>query len=255
MSAPQVVSVVGFKDVGKTQVVEALVRELAGRGLRVGTLKHTSQGHSLDTPGKDTWRHRMAGSVESAILSSDEAAFFLSQPVNVVQAVEKMDPLDLVILEGFKSLDTVSRVLIPRDASEFKALANGLEIAVSGPHVEKLPSLNISAIPLNRIGDLADIILSNAFPLLPGLNCKGCGYESCRELALAIVSGEEDANKCIKHVGAEVRLHVDGRKVATNPFIQKVMRNVVLGVIRTLKGIDDCRRIEIAFDLAGEEHD
>jgi molybdopterin-guanine dinucleotide biosynthesis protein B len=166
-----------------------------------------------------------------------------------------MGPLDLVILEGFKSLDTVSRVLIPRDASEFKALANGLEIAVSGPHVEELPSLNISAIPLSRIGDLADVVLSKAFPMLPGLNCKGCGYESCRELALAIISGEEDAGKCIKHVGGEVSLQVDGRKVATNPFVQKVMRNVVSGIIRTLKGIDNYRRVEVAFDQTGEEHD
>ncbi|MFQ6054338.1 MAG: molybdopterin-guanine dinucleotide biosynthesis protein B, partial [Candidatus Bathyarchaeia archaeon] len=128
MSAPRAVAVVGYKDAGKTRVVEALVRELTRRGLRVGTLKHASRTHLLDTPGKDTWRHREAGSVASAILTPESAAVFINRPLRVAEAVEGLGPIDIVVLEGFKSLDAVPRILIPRDAEEVEALANGLEI-------------------------------------------------------------------------------------------------------------------------------
>jgi molybdopterin-guanine dinucleotide biosynthesis protein MobB len=50
MVAPRAVSVIGFKDAGKTRVVEVLVAELTRRGHRVGTLKHTAEDVSLDKP-------------------------------------------------------------------------------------------------------------------------------------------------------------------------------------------------------------
>ena len=255
MSAPRVVAVVGFKDAGKTQAVEALVRELTRRGLGVGTLKHTSRTRPLDTPGKDTWRHREAGSVASAILTSESAAVFLNHPVNVVDAVARLGPLDIVVLEGFKSLDAVARIMIPRDAEEVKALANGLEIAISGPSVEGLSvgGKGMPVFPLSRVGELADLVESKAFPLLPGLNCGGCGYGSCRGLAQAILAGEAEAGNCVNYAGDAVRLKVNGRVVAMNPFVQKVMRNVVLSMVRMLKGVEDPHWVELAFDVGGEE--
>ena len=256
MSAPRAVAVVGFKDAGKTQVVEAVVRELTRRGHRVGTLKHTSMDHPLDTPGKDTWRHREAGSAASAILTSEEAAIFLGHPMGVAEAAERLGPIDILVLEGFRSLDAVPRILIPRSPEEVEALANGLEIAISGPDVEGL-HIGVKSVPiisLSRAGELAELITSRAFPLLPGLNCGGCGYDRCGDLARAVLAGEAEVGRCVAHAGGAVQLRVDGLGVALNPFVQRVMRNVILGVIRTLKGIEEPRRVEVAFEVAGDEH-
>lgn len=255
MFAPQAIAVVGFKDAGKTRVVEAIVREFTRRGHKVGTLKHTSSDHHLDIPGKDTWRHREAGSSASAILTSDEAAIFLSHPVGVAEAAEKLGPVDVLVLEGFRSLDVVPRILIPRSPEEIEMLANGLEIAISGPDVERLHIgvKGVPIIPISRVDELAELITSRAFPLLPGLNCGGCGYESCGGLARAILAGEAEAVRCVARTKEGVQLKVDGLGVAINPFVQKVMRNVVLGVVRTLKGIEEPRRVEVALDLVGDE--
>jgi len=253
MFAPRAVAVVGFKDAGKTRVVEALVGELTRRGLRVGTLKHAPRDRLLDTPGKDTARHREAGSVASAILTSEGAAVFLNHPLSVAEAVTGLGPVDIVIMEGFKSLDTVARIVVPRTAEEVEKLANGLEIAVSGPSVEEVSDLDVPFVPLTSVGELADIVETRGFPLLPGLNCGGCGYDGCGGLARAILAGEAKVERCVNYSAGAVRLRVDGRAVALNPFVQEVLRNMILGMVRALKGIEEPGRVELALEAGGEE--
>ena len=48
----KVVGIIGYKNSGKTTLIQALAHELAGRGHEVAVIKHTS--HHLDLPGKDT---------------------------------------------------------------------------------------------------------------------------------------------------------------------------------------------------------
>ncbi|WP_207586754.1 molybdopterin-guanine dinucleotide biosynthesis protein B [Halomontanus rarus] len=55
-----VVCVVGASDTGKTTLIEALVARLRTRG-RVATVKSIHHDIEIDTPGKDTYRHREAG--------------------------------------------------------------------------------------------------------------------------------------------------------------------------------------------------
>ena len=58
MSPP--LCIVGPSDAGKTTLLESLVAELADAG-RVGTIKSIHHDIEIDTPGKDTHRHRTAG--------------------------------------------------------------------------------------------------------------------------------------------------------------------------------------------------
>jgi len=69
--------IVGGKNHGKTTLIEELLRELSGRGLPVGTIKHTHHHHELDVPGKDSYRHRLAGACAVGILSPAMSAVFL----------------------------------------------------------------------------------------------------------------------------------------------------------------------------------
>jgi molybdopterin-guanine dinucleotide biosynthesis protein B len=254
MSVPRAVAVAGFKKAGKTKVVEALVRELSVRGHKVGTLKHASQTHPIDSPGKDTWRHEEAGAVASAILTSERAAVFLARPLSIAEAVARLGVVDFVVIEGFKSLDSVARIIVLRNADEIGNLSNGLEILVSGPSVEKLSIKEgtIPIIPLSRIGELTDVVEAKAFPLLPGLDCGGCGYGSCRDLARAILAGDAGAERCVSYAGGAVRLTVDGVAVPMKSFVQDVIGNAVVGMVRALKGVGDVRRVELSIDAGGD---
>jgi molybdopterin-guanine dinucleotide biosynthesis protein B len=250
MSLPKAVAVVGFKGAGKTRVVEALVRGLSQRGYRVGTVKHASGKHPIDTPGKDTWRHRMAGSYSTAILTPQGSAVYLNHPVELAEVLPHLGMVDLLILEGFKSLNRVARIIVPSSPKDLDTLANGLEIAVTPISDEgaDLYEKGIPVIPLSRLGDLIDLVLEKAFPVLPGLDCRSCGYEGCEALAKAILAGEAKAESCAPLFGGGVRLMVDGRPIPLNPFVRSFIGNVVLGMTRALKGVEKPGRIEITVD-------
>jgi molybdopterin-guanine dinucleotide biosynthesis protein B len=100
------VHIVGRKNSGKTTLVVELVTHLVSRGLRIGTIKHTHHRHELDTPGKDSFRHREAGAAAVGILSPGMSAVFL--PANSTEGDERryremagmFGDCDLVVVEG-----------------------------------------------------------------------------------------------------------------------------------------------------------
>ena len=60
------VHIVEWKRHGKTALIVDLVQEYCRRGIRFGTIKHSRHVHELDTPDKDSDRHRAAGSQGAA---------------------------------------------------------------------------------------------------------------------------------------------------------------------------------------------
>jgi molybdopterin-guanine dinucleotide biosynthesis protein B len=252
MTFTRAVAVVGFKKSGKTQVVEALVEELTSRGYKVGTLKHTAEDVPLDTPGKDTWRHREAGSKATGIMHERGAAFFIDRYLTVNEAIDKLGSLDFVIIEGFKSLNTLAKIIVPREAEEIETLSNGLEIAILKPLGGELSlQSGVPVIPIGRAGELADLVERRAFPLLPGLNCGGCGYDDCKSLAVAILAGVADVGSCVGYSSGDFSLRVNDEAIPLGPFVQSAMRNVVLGFVKSLKGVEDPFKVELMFDLGG----
>ncbi len=103
-SPPPLVCVVGYSDSGKTTLMVRLIEGLVGRGYRVGTIKHDSQGGRLDHPGKDSYRHKAAGA-EASIISSPRQVAMVTD-VDHDQSPEELLPLlshlDIVLAEGYK---------------------------------------------------------------------------------------------------------------------------------------------------------
>ncbi len=102
---PKVINIVGDKsNVGKTFVMEGIIRELKKRHLTVGTIKHDVHGFDIDKEGKDTYKHREAGS-ETVIISSPKR-FALIKEVNEEIPLEKIINLakdkDVILVEGYK---------------------------------------------------------------------------------------------------------------------------------------------------------
>ena len=242
------VAVTGFKNSGKTRVIEALTKELTDRGFKVGTLKHTADDITLDTPGKDTSRHRAAGSAATAILQENTTAVFLDQHLTLQQAVEKLGPLDYLIIEGFKTKDTHARIIVPRENDDLEQLTNGLEIAVVNvPESRFDKKTELPVYSLDQVSELADLIEAKAFPLLPGLDCHTCGYPDCKTMGAALLSGESEITQCIGYMGG-FNLKVNGSDIPLGGFTRKALQNTLLGFIKTLKGCEDPKTIQLEFE-------
>jgi molybdopterin-guanine dinucleotide biosynthesis protein B len=253
MTPPKTIAVVGFKDSGKTRVVEALVAELTRRGHTVGTLKHTAENIEFDTPGKDTARHREAGARAAAILHQDAAAMFIDDHVKVGDAAKALGDLDILVIEGFKTLDTHARILVPREDDDIPKLSNGLEIAAVKIHGSIL--MGDTDLPVVNLADamtLAEIVEEKAYPMLPGVNCHGCGYQDCRSLGQAILGGEAEARQCVRN-SIEFTLRVNDEPVPLGGFVQRAFKGMLLGFLRSLKGGDSPHRVEIAFEVEEDE--
>ena len=63
----------GFKDSGKTTLIEAVVLLLRERGLSVAVVKHDAHGVQFDRPGKDSDRFFQAGA-DIVVRGSNESA-------------------------------------------------------------------------------------------------------------------------------------------------------------------------------------
>ena len=96
----------GWSGSGKTTLIEKLIPRFAGAGLRVSLIKHAHHTFDVDHPGKDSYRHRHAGSSEVLVTSSRRWVLMhelrgAAEPSFDAQ-LAKLSPCDIVIVEGFK---------------------------------------------------------------------------------------------------------------------------------------------------------
>ncbi|MFB0940045.1 MAG: molybdopterin-guanine dinucleotide biosynthesis protein B, partial [Paracoccaceae bacterium] len=70
----KIYGVTGWKNAGKTGLMERLVAEITSRGFSVSTIKHAHHSFDVDHPGKDSHRHRVAGAQEVLLASKNRIA-------------------------------------------------------------------------------------------------------------------------------------------------------------------------------------
>lgn len=105
--APRVaaVGIVGRHNSGKTTFLLGLLPILVGRGLRVGYVKHAHKGFELDVPGKDSYRARRTGVVQTIVTGGTQTVVIDDSgeaTVHEIIARYAREDLDLVVIEGFK---------------------------------------------------------------------------------------------------------------------------------------------------------
>ena len=102
----KVLGIAGWSGSGKTTLIEQLLPRLRAAGLTVSTIKHAHHGFDIDKPGKDSHRHREAGAREVLVASGTRWALLHEndgpEPA-LPDLLARMQPVDLVLVEGFKS--------------------------------------------------------------------------------------------------------------------------------------------------------
>ena len=113
----KVVNIVGSgSNVGKTFLLEGLIKELKKRGHSVANIKHDVHGFDIDKKGKDTYKHREAGSETVIISSKNRLAMIkeLEEETNLNNIIEMVLDKDIVLVEGYKKSD-LRKIEVYRD--------------------------------------------------------------------------------------------------------------------------------------------
>ena len=154
--------ITGWKNAGKTSVVERLVAEFVARGLRVSTLKHAHHRFEIDHEGRDTFRHRAAGAAEVLVSSGTRWALMSElrgDPEPALDAlIAKMTLVDLVLIEGWKT-SPHPKLEVWRAETGHPLIAPGDETILAVATDTSL-DLNIPVLDLNDTQALADFVQS-----------------------------------------------------------------------------------------------
>ncbi len=164
-TAIPVIGFAAFSGTGKTALLEQLLPILSHSGVKAGVIKHAHHPFDIDIPGKDSYRLRKAGAIQTLVASSQRWALMTETPVEraprLAELITHLDrkQLDLILVEGFKQTSFPKIELHRPELGHpllFPADENIIAIASDSPlEIDTdLPRLN-----LNRPEEIANFIL------------------------------------------------------------------------------------------------
>ncbi|MBE2277945.1 MAG: molybdopterin-guanine dinucleotide biosynthesis protein B [Rhodobacteraceae bacterium] len=157
----KVYGIMGWSASGKTTLIERLIPLFVARGLRVSTVKHVHHEVDLDSPGKDSWRHRNAGAEEVILASRQRLALMRehrgAEPP-LTEVLARLAPVDLVLVEGYKR-DTHPKVELWRAAVGQPPLQPGdPTVRAFATDGAAPPGITVPVLDLNDPGTIAAFI-------------------------------------------------------------------------------------------------
>jgi len=208
-----VISFVGRSNSGKTTLLEKLIVELKRRGYNLAIIKHSSGGFDLDHPGKDSWRFTRAGADTVALSSANQIAIIKSidHDASLEELLCQIDgDYDLVLTEGFKG-GPAPKIEVHRGESELLCSSGELLAVVSDEPLD----IDVPRYSPGEVEALADLI---------------------------------DQKVSVRKEAGDTLLFVNGNPVPMNFFVKQMIKKTLLGMVSTLKGVDEVRSLRISLN-------
>lgn len=157
--------VTGYKNAGKTGLMERLVTEIASRGFTVSTVKHAHHATDIDHEGRDSYRHRQAGAGQVLVSSPVRWALMTelrgAQEPSLDDLLARLNPVDLVLIEGYKSAphpkveahrSETGRPLLAPENPTIRAVASNAQPDVACPLFALDDTAAIAGFILSEVG-------------------------------------------------------------------------------------------------------
>ena len=153
---PPIIIFTGHSGSGKTTFMEKLVRLLVSWDLKVATIKHDIHEFEMDQPGKDSWRHKHAGALVSAISSPSKIGMVMDvdHDHDPNELAQFFPHVDLIIAEGYKHAPYPKLEVFRSEGNPHKKPLSGKDpdlIALISDQVHTLP------VPCFRLSDVREV--------------------------------------------------------------------------------------------------
>ena len=161
----KIYGVAGWKNAGKTGLMERLVAEITARGFSVSTVKHAHHSFEIDHPNTDSYKIRKSGAYKTTIISDKRLAFIEERvnenEIDLNSLMDMNEGCDVIILEGFKKRKEIPKieVFLKRNKKDhlYKTIENVRLLITDDNENHPLRSLKHDQIPL-----IANFILNDS---------------------------------------------------------------------------------------------
>ena len=158
----KIIGVVGWKNTGKTTLIEKLISEFNKRNLTVSTIKHSHHNFSVDREGTDSFRHFNAGTKETILASEQKWIKFSRQreeaKLNLSYLLEQIIPVDIVIVEGFKASDHKKVEVVDSTSDEKPLYETDKTICGIIINQHKIKNAVLPQFERNKVQEICDFI-------------------------------------------------------------------------------------------------
>ncbi len=238
------VGVIGFKNSGKTFLIKKLTERIKEKsGKNVTIIKHSSSKAKLEE-GFDT--NTLFERADKVIgLFEDSQIIFSKERDSYNDIVRTLDT-DILIVEGFKSVKNLPKIICIKEEGEIEKLSDGLEFGYFS--LNNIQSEKHKIWTLEDLDEMVNRILEDGF-LLPNINCGKCNERTCYEFGLKLINKKVDIYRCSYIKDKEpISVTINNEELVLNKFTADALKNIVSAYLKTLKGIEK-GPVEIKFEL------
>ena len=223
------ITVKGYKKTGKTTTCIRIIEELRRRGYTVGSVKNTHfPGFAIDPPDTDSFRHAKAGASTVTIVASEETDVLFHHRRGLSEIISLFEE-DFLVSEG-EDDQGFPNIITGKSVQDLDARRDEHTIGFSGIISSEMEEYDgLPVIDATRdIGRLVDLIEEKS-------------AETSLEKSTvtdAVKSAERSAE--MKEAGEkELVLKFNGEDVPMVPFVESILKETVLGLVKSLKGYEE----------------
>jgi molybdopterin-guanine dinucleotide biosynthesis protein MobB len=143
---PVVFAVSGYKNTGKTTLIEKIIPLLKEEGYTVGTIKHDGHVFELDTQGTDTDRHKKAGAKSVTIYGASQT-IYRGEEHTLAEMIQMHKGVDVLIVEGLKNSDLPKIEMLQGETHQCKKETLLAIVAEQEYTLENIPVFSPNQIP------------------------------------------------------------------------------------------------------------
>jgi molybdopterin-guanine dinucleotide biosynthesis protein B len=216
-----IVAVIGSSKSGKTTAVEILIKGLTEKGYTVASAKRIPEPKfTIDTEGKDTWRHTKAGASTVLSVAPNELAT-IKKVGTINYSLEQLigeipEEIDIIITEGFKGI-VGSNASVPK----LVAAKTVSEISEAMESYKNILAF-VTPVPSGKT--------ETEIPFVDTL-------KEPKKLVELVNKKVEEAVERKRKRSEKITIQVDGEFLPLGDFVQDIIRNAVLGMVASLKGV------------------
>lgn len=190
------------RNAGKTTLITKLIKELNEKGYTVNVIKHIHK--NFDTPQKDTWRIINEGANTCTAITPQQTVIIIPKQQSIEEIQTMLPPADITLMEGFKKSKYPKIAIIqhPEEAQKITNYPNVIAIISK----EKIKNLNIRQYDPSQIQEITNLVIETAKP---------------------------------KEMKPIVQLVIDGRLIPMNPFVRRMLQNIIQAFIDCLHKIPE----------------